>query len=214
MRRRSRRVDRGGQVGKRGVVTVEGGEGDGLPLRGLRHGASGFLVEDTEPPDLTNAVRVVASGDSLISPRMTRRLIGEFATRAKQRRPAGELDVLSCRAGQPWSSSSSRTACRRHPDRADDLGRRPGARPARGPASRRPWWAPSSTRRHIPEVGAKDRAATTCYRRWPGDVRTMCRLISPACRRMEQEQAEHASPRLRGDPLLTCSRNVSGVLTY
>lgn len=42
----------------------------------LRHGASGFLVEDTEPPDLTNAVRVVASGDSLISPRMTRRLIG------------------------------------------------------------------------------------------------------------------------------------------
>jgi DNA-binding NarL/FixJ family response regulator len=61
----------------------------------LRYGASGFLVKDTEPADLVTAVRVVAAGDSLISPGMTRRLVEEFATRAKPSRPATELNVLT-----------------------------------------------------------------------------------------------------------------------
>ncbi len=61
----------------------------------LRYGASGFLVKDTEPADLVTAVRVVAAGDSLISPGMTRRLIEEFATRAKPSRPAKQLAVLT-----------------------------------------------------------------------------------------------------------------------
>jgi DNA-binding NarL/FixJ family response regulator len=61
----------------------------------LRFGASGFLVKDTEPADLVTAVRVVAAGDALISPGMTRRLVEEFAARAKPRRPAAELDVLT-----------------------------------------------------------------------------------------------------------------------
>jgi DNA-binding NarL/FixJ family response regulator len=61
----------------------------------LRYGASGFLVKDTEPADLVTAVRVVAAGDSLISPGMTRRLIEEFAARAKPSRPARQLDVLT-----------------------------------------------------------------------------------------------------------------------
>jgi DNA-binding NarL/FixJ family response regulator len=45
----------------------------------LRAGASGFLLKDTLPVDLLGAVRVVAAGDALISPRITRRLIEEFA---------------------------------------------------------------------------------------------------------------------------------------
>ncbi len=61
----------------------------------LRFGASGFLVKDTEPVDLVTAVRVVAAGDSLISPSMTRRLIAEFASRSKAPRPAAELGVLT-----------------------------------------------------------------------------------------------------------------------
>jgi DNA-binding NarL/FixJ family response regulator len=61
----------------------------------LRAGASGFLVKDTEPADLVTAVRVVAAGDALISPGMTRRLVEEFAARARAPRPAGELDVLT-----------------------------------------------------------------------------------------------------------------------
>ncbi len=63
----------------------------------LRYGASGFLVKDIEPADLVTAVRVVAAGDSLISPSMTRRLVEEFAARAKPSRPAKELAVLTDR---------------------------------------------------------------------------------------------------------------------
>jgi DNA-binding NarL/FixJ family response regulator len=63
----------------------------------LRFGASGFLVKDTEPEDLAAAVRVVAAGDALISPGMTRRLVAEFATRAKEPRPAAALEELTDR---------------------------------------------------------------------------------------------------------------------
>ena len=61
----------------------------------LRDGAYGFLVKGTEPAELVNAVRVVARGDSLISPSLTRRLVAEFASRAKAPRPAKELDILT-----------------------------------------------------------------------------------------------------------------------
>jgi DNA-binding NarL/FixJ family response regulator len=47
----------------------------------LRAGASGFLLKDTLPIDLVNAVRIVAAGDALIAPKITRRLIEEFANR-------------------------------------------------------------------------------------------------------------------------------------
>ncbi len=50
----------------------------------LRVGASGFLVKDTEPADLIQAVRLVAAGDALLSPGVTRRVIAEFATRARR----------------------------------------------------------------------------------------------------------------------------------
>ena len=45
----------------------------------LRAGASGFLLKDTLPTDLLSAIRVVAAGDALLAPSVTRRLIGEFA---------------------------------------------------------------------------------------------------------------------------------------
>jgi DNA-binding NarL/FixJ family response regulator len=63
----------------------------------LRFGASGFLLKDTEPADLATAVRVVARGDSLISPSMTRKLIAEFASRAKQPPPAPGLQTITQR---------------------------------------------------------------------------------------------------------------------
>jgi DNA-binding NarL/FixJ family response regulator len=47
----------------------------------LRAGASGFLLKDTPRPDLIRAIEVVAAGDALISPTITRRLIAEFAAR-------------------------------------------------------------------------------------------------------------------------------------
>ncbi|MEV8531564.1 response regulator transcription factor [Streptomyces sp. NPDC051211] len=47
----------------------------------LRAGASGFLVKDMDLDDILTAIRVVAAGDALIAPSVTRRLIGEFAAR-------------------------------------------------------------------------------------------------------------------------------------
>jgi DNA-binding NarL/FixJ family response regulator len=58
----------------------------------LRTGASGFLLKDTPRPELLHAVKVVAAGDALISPRITRRLIAEFAAR---RDPADPLPALA-----------------------------------------------------------------------------------------------------------------------
>jgi DNA-binding NarL/FixJ family response regulator len=64
---------------------------------GLRSGASGFLVKDTEPVDLLRAVRTVAAGESLLSPRATRRLVEEYAMRAKPNERGAELDLLTDR---------------------------------------------------------------------------------------------------------------------
>ncbi|MYS87564.1 response regulator [Embleya scabrispora] len=47
----------------------------------LRNGASGFLLKDTAPEDLLDAIRVVAAGEALLAPSVTRRLIAEFARR-------------------------------------------------------------------------------------------------------------------------------------
>ena len=61
----------------------------------LRAGASGFLVKDTEPMELLHGVRVVARGDALIAPAVTRRLIAEFAGRARQPDPSPRLNALT-----------------------------------------------------------------------------------------------------------------------
>jgi DNA-binding NarL/FixJ family response regulator len=70
---------------------------DEYVFEALRVGASGFLVKDTEPVELIHGVRAVAQGDALLSPGVTRRLIAEFAARAKEPMPAMELDVLTDR---------------------------------------------------------------------------------------------------------------------
>ncbi|MDT0530391.1 response regulator transcription factor [Micromonospora sp. DSM 115977] len=61
----------------------------------LRAGASGFLVKDTEPAELIHGVRVVARGDALIAPSITRRLISEFAARATHPDPGPRLNALT-----------------------------------------------------------------------------------------------------------------------
>ena len=63
----------------------------------LRDGAVGFLVKDSEPGELVTAVRAAARGDSLISPSMTRRLVAEFAGRARRPRDTDELEALTDR---------------------------------------------------------------------------------------------------------------------
>ncbi len=64
---------------------------DEYVFEAIRVGANGFLVKDTEPAELLRAVRAVVAGDALLSPRITRRLIEEFANRAKE--PVGGPDL-------------------------------------------------------------------------------------------------------------------------
>ncbi|MEU9517835.1 response regulator transcription factor [Streptomyces sp. NPDC048224] len=63
----------------------------------LRAGASGFLLKDTEPADLLQAIDVVAHGEALLSPSVTRTLIGEFVARPPDRSTAPALDSLTRR---------------------------------------------------------------------------------------------------------------------
>ncbi len=68
-------------------------ETDEYVYQALQAGASGFLVKDTEPTELLQAVRVIARGDALLSPGITRRLIADIA--ARPQRPTTALAALS-----------------------------------------------------------------------------------------------------------------------
>ncbi len=63
----------------------------------LRAGASGFLLKDTPPENLLDAIRVIAAGDALLAPRVTRRLIAAFAQRQAPSTTAVPLDSLTAR---------------------------------------------------------------------------------------------------------------------
>ena len=63
----------------------------------LRAGASGFLLKDTRPRDLLHAIEVVAAGDAMIAPQVTRRLIAEFAARRDPATPPAALGDLTDR---------------------------------------------------------------------------------------------------------------------
>jgi DNA-binding NarL/FixJ family response regulator len=68
---------------------------DEYVFEALRVGASGFLLKDTEPADLLRGVRAVAGGDALLSPKVTRRLIAEFAIRTRTPTPPRQLEGLT-----------------------------------------------------------------------------------------------------------------------
>jgi DNA-binding NarL/FixJ family response regulator len=77
----TRRITADASLAETRVVILTTFDLDEYVHEALRAGASGFLLKDAIPVDLLNAVRVVAAGDALIAPRITRRLIEEFAKR-------------------------------------------------------------------------------------------------------------------------------------
>ena len=68
---------------------------DEYVFEALRSGASGFLLKDTDPARLLEGIRVVASGEALLAPEITRRLLEDYALRAKRPAPTATLDVLT-----------------------------------------------------------------------------------------------------------------------
>ena len=80
------------------VIMVTTFDLDEYVFEALHAGASGFLLKDVEPDDLRNAVRVVAGGDALLSPSVTRQLIAQFVSQpGHDLHPPDELDELTAR---------------------------------------------------------------------------------------------------------------------
>ncbi|GAA4432273.1 response regulator transcription factor [Georgenia halophila] len=75
----TRRICKDPDVGGTRVVVLTTFEIDSYVFEALRHGASGFLLKDTSPPDLLEAIRLVAAGEALLSPSVTRKVVEEFA---------------------------------------------------------------------------------------------------------------------------------------
>jgi DNA-binding NarL/FixJ family response regulator len=80
------------------VIVLTTFDDDEYVLRALRAGASGFLLKDTPPADIVRAVRTVAAGEPMLSPTITRRLIGHVIDKAaddRRRRARQRLDRLT-----------------------------------------------------------------------------------------------------------------------
>jgi DNA-binding NarL/FixJ family response regulator len=77
------------------VLVLTTFEVDDYVFAALRAGASGFLLKDVEPDDLRQAVRVVASGQALLSPSVTKRLITAFTASGRPRRDNTPIKQLT-----------------------------------------------------------------------------------------------------------------------
>jgi DNA-binding NarL/FixJ family response regulator len=77
------------------IVILTTFELDEYVAEALRSGAAGFLVKDTDPAELIRAVHVVAEGNGLLSPSITRRVIEQFAAQAAAPAPPGKLADLT-----------------------------------------------------------------------------------------------------------------------
>ncbi len=89
------------------VIVLTTFELDEYVFGALRAGASGFLLKDIDPPDLLSAVRIVAGGDALLAPRLTRRLIEAFVG------PGADDDHRGRRAGRADAARAGSAGARR-----------------------------------------------------------------------------------------------------
>jgi DNA-binding NarL/FixJ family response regulator len=77
------------------VIMLTTFELDEYVFDALQAGAAGFLIKDSEPADMLRAIRLVAAGESLLSPSVTRRVIASFTARSALRRPHPRLAELT-----------------------------------------------------------------------------------------------------------------------
>ena len=139
----------------------------------LRAGASGFLLKDTLPTELLAAVRVVAAGDALLAPSITRRLIEDFVRRPVAAPADPRLDQLTAREREVLGAVAKRALQRRtrrrtlHEPRHRQDPRQPPPHEVRRPR-------PSPTRRrrvrnrtHHPRTALTDCAPLAARTPWP-----------------------------------------------
>jgi DNA-binding NarL/FixJ family response regulator len=83
----TRLICQSGETGSVKVLILTTFDLDEYVYAALRAGASGFLLKDTPPADLLAGIRVVAAGDALLAPSVTRQLVSEFVRRPGSDRP-------------------------------------------------------------------------------------------------------------------------------
>ena len=157
----TRRLLEGKESGPR-ILILTTFDLDEYVYEALRAGASGFLLKDTPPEQLVEAIRVVAGGDALLAPQITRRVIAEFVRHppaaARQAPPgleeltARELEILLLHRARALQRRDRRR-CPRERDDGEDArredpheasaarsgaGRRVRVRARRGAGGRRP----------------------------------------------------------------------------
>ena len=94
----TRQITASGQTAGVRVLILTTFDLDDYVYAALRAGASGFLLKDTPPADLLTAIRVIAAGDALLAPAVTRRLIAEFTRRPQPgQHPVTALDGVTDR---------------------------------------------------------------------------------------------------------------------
>ncbi len=76
------------------IIVLTTFDADEFVLRALRSGASGFLLKDTPPADIVQAIRLVVAGEAMLSPGVTRRLIGHVAETGAASRRANAQELL------------------------------------------------------------------------------------------------------------------------
>jgi DNA-binding NarL/FixJ family response regulator len=97
----TRRIRRAPETANVRILILTMFDLDSYVFSALRAGAAGFLLKDTPPADLLNAIHVIAAGEALLAPTVTRRLIAEFARRPEPGRPlARRLDGVTDRERQ------------------------------------------------------------------------------------------------------------------
>ena len=151
----TRRIADDDRLGDVHVVILTTFDLDEYVFEALRSGASGFLVKDTEPVELIHAVRVVARGDALLSAGVTRRLIEEYASRAKDPGPSPQLDLLT--------------------EREREVMALVGAGLANDEIAERLFMSPATAKTHVSrsmvKLGARDRAQLVVFAYESGLVR-------------------------------------------
>ncbi len=120
---------------------------DEYVFEALRLGASGFLVKHTRPAELVQAVRVVAEGDALLSPGITRRLVGRFAAQAKAPPATPSLDALTEREREVVALVAEGLSNQEISDRLVVS----------------PWTAKTHVSRAMIKLGARDRAQLVVF---------------------------------------------------
>ena len=103
----TRRITAGSSAGSPRVLILTTFDLDEYVFAAMRAGASGFVLKSRPPEELLEAIRVIAAGEALLAPNVTRRLIAHFAT-TTQSRPSGKR-TSSCSP-----SANARCCCSWH----------------------------------------------------------------------------------------------------